>query len=95
VSQKLADLPSVQWQVDNWDEMQDFIKDFEARCIPDGDNLLLQAWGGLNTVLHPGDCLVLRDNSVGIIRVPTEVDTAGPQGPAEIQTDSTKHSMAN
>lgn len=92
---KLADLPSVQWQCDNLDEMQEFIKDFQARCAIDGDDLLLQAWGGLNTWLHPGDCLVLRDDSIGIIRVPTEVDTAGPQGPAEIQTDSTKHSMAN
>lgn len=89
----LADLPNVQWKVDNWDEMQDFIKEFEARCIPDGDNLLLQAWGGLNTVLYPGDCLVRRGDSIGIIRVPAEIDTAGPQG--VIQTDSTKHSIAN
>jgi len=93
MSKKLSDLPNVQWQCDNWDEMQDFIKDFECRCIPDGDQLLLQAWGGLNTHLNPGDCLVLRGDSLGIIRVPTEVDTAGPQG--LIQTDKTRHSMAN
>ncbi len=76
----IADLPNVQWRCDNIDEIQDFIKDFEARCIPDGDRLLLQAWGGLNTVLEPGDCLVMRGDSLGIIRVPTEVDTAGVQG---------------
>lgn len=91
--QPLANLPNVQWKCDNLDEMEDFIKDFEARCIPDGDCLLLQAWGGLNTALNPGDCLVRRDDSIGIIRVPTEVDTAGAQG--EFQTDSTKHSIAN
>ncbi|MCH8228098.1 MAG: hypothetical protein IIC63_06765 [Proteobacteria bacterium] len=77
--QPLANMPNVQWKVDNWDEMQDFIKDFEARCIPDGDRLLLQAWGGLDTVLEPGDCLVRRGDSIGIIRVPAKVDTAGPQ----------------
>ena len=93
MSKKLSDLPNVQWQVDNWDEMQDFIKDFEARCIPDGDKLLLQAWGGLNTWLNPGDCLVLRGDSLGIVRVPEEIDTAGVQGPAH--TDRTRHSMAN
>lgn len=90
---KLADLPNVQWRVDNWDEIQDFLKDFEARCVPDGELLLLQAWGGLSTYLNPGDCLVLRGDSLGIIRVPDELDTAGAQAPA--QTDKTRHSMAN
>lgn len=91
--QPLANLPNVQWRGDNLDEMEDFIKEFEARCIPDGDNLLLQAWGGLNTALHPGDCLVRRGDSIGIIRVPDEVDTAGPQD--STHTDKTRHSIAN
>ena len=77
--QPLANMPNVQWKVDNWDEMQDFIKDFEARCIPDGHRLLLQAWGGLDSVLEPGSCLGRRGDSIGIIRVPAKVDTAGPQ----------------
>jgi len=93
MTKKLADLPNVQWQVDNLDEIRDFIKAFEARAAQDGDMLLIQAWGGLNTWLNPGDCLVLRGDSLGIIRVPTEVDTAGPQGSAH--TDSTRHSIAN
>jgi len=94
MSKKLSDLPNVKWQVDNLDEIRDFIEPFEARAASDGELLLLQAWGGLNVWLNPGDCLVLRGDSLGIIRVPTEVDTAGPQGPI-IQTDSTKHSIAN
>jgi hypothetical protein len=93
MSKTLADLPNVQWRVDNLDEIQNFISPFEARAAADGELLLLQAWGGMNVWLNPGDCLVLRGDSLGIIRVPTEVDTAGPQG--VIQTDSTKHSIAN
>lgn len=75
MSKQLADLPNVQWQVDNWDEIQDFLKPFEARCAPDGDRLLLQAWGGLSTYLEPGDCLILNGDSLGIVRAPAESDS--------------------
>ena len=53
---------------DNLDEIQEFLAVYEARCKRSGDNLLLQAWGGLNTELAPGDCLVLDGDRLGIIR---------------------------
>jgi len=50
------------------------LEPFEARVAKDGDRLLIQAIGGLNTHLEPGDCLILRDNSLGILRVPVDSD---------------------
>lgn len=67
---------------DNIGEIREFLEPFEARCKRFGDNLLLQAWGGVNTELAPGDCLVLDGSRLGIIR------TAAPGTPAQIAPDS-------
>ena len=80
-------LKTVLWMVegdltDNIAEIQDFLEPFEARCKRFGDNLLLQGWGGMNTELAPGDCLVLDGNRLGIFR------TAVPGTPAQIAPDS-------
>lgn len=66
-------LPNVQWRpegsrTDNVAEFEEFLAPYHARCMRDGDNLLLQAWGGLNTHLEPGDCLVLDGDRLGIVR---------------------------
>jgi len=71
--------PSCQWKLDNLDEIEAMLEPFHARCKPDGDDLLIQAWGGLDTHLAPGDCLLLRSDasgdSLGILRAPTESDS--------------------
>lgn len=61
--------PHVQWRVDNLNEIERFLQDFQARCRVDtGDRLLLQTWGGLDTYLNPGDTLLLDDKRLGIVR---------------------------
>jgi len=67
--------PSVQWRLDNLDEIEAMLEPFHARCRPDGDDLLIQAWGSLNTHISPGDCLILRGDSLGILRAPAEPDS--------------------
>ena len=72
-------LPWVQWRVENTDEFERFLEDFEVRMkrIP-GDQLLIQgAWSHWSIQLSPGDCLVLWPASaerpreqLGVIRVP-------------------------
>ncbi len=51
------------------------LEPFHARVAKDGDRLLIQAWGGLNTHLDPGDCLILQENSLGILRAPADSDS--------------------
>lgn len=80
-------LKTVMWIVegdltDNIVEIQNFLEPFEARCKRFGDALLLQGWGGMNTELAPGDCLVLDGNRLGIIR------TEEPGTPAQTAPDS-------
>jgi len=70
----MTDLPNVQWRGDNLEEIEKLLEPFHARCRPDGDDLLIQGWGGLNTWLVPGDCVILKGDSLGILRVPTESD---------------------
>lgn len=75
----LDKLPWVQWRpegdlTDNQDEVETFLEEFETRCMRMGDNLLLQAWGGLNTELKPGDCLVLDGQRLGIVRAQVEAE---------------------
>ncbi len=68
-------LPNVQWKVDNLEEIEALIQPFEARVALDsGDRLLIQAVGGLNTHLDPGDCLLLDGASLGILRAPSKSD---------------------
>ena len=69
--------PSVQWKVDNLDEIEHLLRFHEFRCRPDGDDLLIQGYGGLNTHLAPGDSLILDGDRLGILRVPAEPDSAG------------------
>ena len=76
------EIPVVMWKVegdltDNIEEVRAFLEPFEARCKRFGDALILQTWGGLNTELAPGDCLVLDGNRLGIIR------TEAPGTPAQ------------
>jgi len=68
-------LPSAQWRIDNLEEIERMLEPFEARCARDGDKLLIQAFGGLNTHLDPGDCLILKGNSLGILRAPADSDS--------------------
>ena len=75
-------LPWVQWRVENVEEFERFLEDFEVRMkrIP-GDQLLIQgAWHRWSIQLSPGDCLVLWPASaerpreqLGVIRVPESV----------------------
>jgi len=51
------------------------LEPFHARVAKDGDRLLIQAFGGLNTHLDPGDCLLFDDNRLGILRTPTDSDS--------------------
>ena len=68
--------PNVQWKVDNLDEVQAFLEPFHARCRQDTDDrLLIQAVGGLSTHIAPGDSLILRGDSLGILRAPTAPDS--------------------
>jgi len=80
-------MPTVMWKpegdlTDNIKEVEHLLIAHEARCKRVGDNLLLQAWGGLNTELAPGDCLVLDGDRLGIIRTET------PGTPARIEPDN-------
>ena len=70
----MTDTPNVQWKLDNLDEIEKLLEPFHARCARDGDDLLIQAWGGLSTWLSPGDCVILDGDRLGILRAPTESD---------------------
>jgi len=63
--------PNAQWRLDNLDEIEAMLEPFQARCRADGDDLLIQAWGGLDTHLSPGDSIILDGDRLGILRVPT------------------------
>ena len=69
-SEILSKLPNVQWRLDNIDAIAAFLDKYEARVARDGDRLLVQAYGGLDTHLDPGDCLILEGDKLGILRVP-------------------------
>ena len=76
-SDLLKRYPHVQWRVDNLDEIEALLVDHEARMRVDTDDrLLLQAVGGLDTHLMPGDCLLLDGDRLGIVRAPTTADAA-------------------
>lgn len=69
----LEKLPWVQWRpegdlTDNQAEIEQLLAKHHARCKREGDRLLLQAWGNLNTHLEPGDCLVLDGDRLGVVR---------------------------
>ena len=70
---QINDKPTVQWQVDNLREFEEFLDAFHVRMqrAPD-DCLMIQGWGGLNVILNPGDCLLLDGDSLGIVRVPSD-----------------------
>jgi len=67
--------PNVQWRLDNLDEIEAMLEPFHARCRQDGDDLLIQSIGGLDTHISPGDCLLLDGDRLGILRAPTEPDS--------------------
>jgi hypothetical protein len=75
VSDPLKELPWVQWKpegdlTDNQNEVEELLANHHTRCKRVGDVLLLQAWGGMDETLNPGDCLVLDGDRLGIVRVP-------------------------
>lgn len=77
----LSRYPNAQWKVDNLEEIEHLLRDHEARCqLDENDTLLLQGWGGLDTRLNPGDCLILDGSRLGIIRAKT--DDAAPSDTA-------------
>lgn len=71
-------LPWAQWRpegdlTDNLVEVEQLLSAHHARCKRIGDDLLVQAWGGMNVTLGPGDCLVLDGDRLGIVRAsPTQ-----------------------
>lgn len=65
-------LPNAQWRLDNIEEIERLLEPFHARVARDDDRLLIQAFGGLNTHLDPGDALILKGDSLGILRVPAK-----------------------
>jgi hypothetical protein len=70
---KPDDLPWAQWRPegnvkDNQSDIEALLANHHARCKRDGDNLMIQAWGGLSTHLEPGDCLVLDGDRLGVVR---------------------------
>lgn len=74
----LPNVPSVQWRVENMEEVARFLEEFEVRMRPaPGDQLLVQGLGGMNLQLSPGDVLVLHEKEgraqLGVIRVPESV----------------------
>ncbi len=63
-------LPSVQWKLDNQEEIEHLLRNHHFRCKPDGDNLLIQgAHTDLDTHLAPGDSIILDGDRLGILRV--------------------------
>lgn len=72
-------LPWAQWRPegdtsDNMADIEELLSGHETRMKRDGDRLLLQGWGGLNTHLEPGDCLVLDGDRLGVVRAAAASD---------------------
>lgn len=73
VDELLEQVDWAQWRpegntTDNLREIEALLVNHHARCRRDGDRLLLQAWGGMDVHLEPGDCLVLDGDRLGIVR---------------------------
>ena len=73
-----ANFPTIQWQVDNLREFEEFLEPFHTRMKREGDSLLLQGHGGMNITLDPGDCLLLDGESLGVVRAATAQELALP-----------------
>jgi len=65
-------LLSFQWQLDNLDDLKDFLKDHVAEWETDGSALRIRGPDGLEIILNPGDCLLLDGDRLGVVRVPSE-----------------------
>ena len=66
---------SVVWKGDNEADVRALLSQHETRMHRDGDNLLIQgAWSDLNTLIEPGDTLILEGDRLGILRA----ENAGP-----------------
>lgn len=78
----LPDIPWVQWRVENFEEVDRFLEDFEVRMRPaPGNQLLIQSAASKGSIqLSPGDCLVLWPASaehpreqLGVVRAPESI----------------------
>jgi len=73
------DLPQVdayiQWRVENQEEVARFLEDFMVRIKPiPGDQILIQgAFTGMDIQVSPGDVIILKDNQLGVVRIPESV----------------------
>ena len=64
--------PNVQWTCDNQDEFENLLFAFCTHTERSGDNLLISGLNGLAIELWPGDCIIIEDDKLGIIRVPED-----------------------
>ena len=70
------DLPKVddyiQWRVENEEEVARFLEPFMVRikALPGNQIMIQGAFTGMDIQVSPGDVLVLKDNQLGVVRIP-------------------------
>ena len=63
---------TAQWKCDNQAEFDELLRDFEINTRRESSDLLITGPDGLEIELKPGDCVILKDGQIGILRVPDE-----------------------
>lgn len=64
---------TAQWKCDNQPEIDMLLNGYEIVTHRERENLLIVGSLGLEIELKPGDCLIIRDGRLGVVRVPDEV----------------------
>ena len=83
-----ADLPPgvafIQWRVENLEEMTRFLEPFMVRIMPiPGDQLMIQgALTAMDLQISPGDCLIVHNDKLGVVRVPESAKYRESDDPA-------------
>jgi hypothetical protein len=91
------DLPKVdayvQWRVENQEEVARFLEDFMVRIKPiPGDQLLIQgAFTGMDIQVSPGDVLVLKNNQLGVVRIPESAKFRESDDPDDFKKGEAGH----
>ena len=91
------DLPEVdsyiQWRVENQEEFARFLEPFMVRIKPiPGDQLLIQgAFTGMDLQISPGDVLVLKDNRLGVVRIPESAKFRESDNPDDFAPGTAGH----
>ena len=62
--------PTAQWKGDNQAEIENLLSAFVVRTDRFKDDLLITGINGMNIELHPGDCIIVEGERLGIVRVP-------------------------